>query len=164
MAIKAFLGLGNPGKEYEKTYHNVGKWAEGELGRMYEPEVDLGSDLITQEVFMNQSSAAARMVLRNKPYTIESVLVIHDDSDLLVGQYKLVLGGGSAGHKGVQDLIDQYGTENFWRLRIGIRDPKEQVRRKALEFVLNKWSVADEVLFKEALTRAWEELTSKELL
>lgn len=164
MKIRAFFGLGNPGKEYEKTYHNVGKWAEGELGRMYKPEVDFSSELVTHEVFMNQSSVAARMLLRNKPYAIESVLVIHDDSDLPVGQYKLALGGGSAGHKGVQDVIDQFGTENFWRLRIGIRDPKEQVRRKALEFVLNKWSAADEVLFKEVLAKAWEEILTRQLL
>ncbi len=164
MKIRAFFGLGNPGEEYEKTYHNVGKWAEGELGRLYKPKVDFGSELITREVFMNESSVAARMVLRNKPYAIESVLVIHDDSDLLIGQYKLALGGGSAGHKGVQDLINQYGTENFWRLRIGIRDPKEQVRRKALEFVLNKWSAADEALFREVLAKAWEEIGSKNLL
>ncbi|MDO8602166.1 MAG: aminoacyl-tRNA hydrolase [bacterium] len=162
--IKAFLGLGNPGKEYEKTYHNIGKWVTEKLRIEYQKEIGARVDFTNKTSFMNQSSVLAAALLKNKPYGAESLLVVHDDSDLVRGSYKLVFGGSSAGHKGIQDIIDNLGTEDFWRLRIGVRDPNEAVRRKADEFVLQKWSKADEIIFTTVLEKAWQEMQEKKLV
>lgn len=173
MAIKAIIGLGNEGKEYEKTYHSVGFFGCEFLRNLAErengPRVKF---LIPKGYFMNQMGAAAKKFISNTNLKSREILILHDDSDLMIGQFKLVFGGGSAGHKGVEDVINNLKTEDFWRLRIGIRDPGEFLeadlpagsarrRRKAGEFVLKQWSGADQAQFEEALTRAWEEIKMK---
>lgn len=77
----------------------------------------------------------------------EEVLIVHDDSDIALGNFKLSFGRGSAGHKGVESIINALGTKNFWRLRLGIRPQErgglEAARKKAEEFVLRKISAKD---------------------
>jgi len=149
--IRAIIGLGNPGKEYEHTYHNIGAWS-----------LPYFQDMLTYQPksFMNESGLDIARWLKMSNLTIAEVVIVHDDSDLPIGSYKLVKGGGSAGHNGVQSIIDHLGTEEFWRLRIGIRDPQEAVRKKDLEFVLQRFPKEQEAVFKEVLQKAWSELTS----
>lgn len=167
MPIRAFLGLGNPGAEYEKTYHNVGAFGVGllELDSAHKDK-DYPNLVFIYDIggYMNVIGTKVRQFIKRDGYKPEEVMIAHDDSDLLIGEYKLSFGGGSAGHKGIQSVIDNLKTENFWRLRIGVRDPMEKTRKKAGDFVLQKWSKADEGLFKKALTSAWEELKTKKLI
>lgn len=159
MAIKALIGLGNKGKEYAHTFHNIGAWtlslfeayAHAEERAQLLFEYPSGS--------MNESGAPLRSWLENHNLTAQDILIIHDDSDLPVGSYKLVQGGGSGGHKGVQSIINNLGTEDLWRLRIGIRDPQETVRIKALDFVLHRFPKEFEPIFESVAQRAWTELT-----
>ena len=153
--IKAIIGLGNEGKEYVGTYHNVGTYAV----HLYEhKEANRPIRFFEPTGFMNAIGDPITQFLKNQPVSSEEMLIIHDDSDLLIGSYKLSFGGGSAGHKGVQSVIDSLGTDAFWRLRVGIRDPKEQVRQKAGDFVLKKISKAEEVLVASALEKVWPEI------
>jgi PTH1 family peptidyl-tRNA hydrolase len=108
--------------------------------------------------FMNESGAPVRSWLKLNNVSVDEVVVAHDDSDLPLGTYKLVRGGGSAGHKGIESLLSAFGTPDFWRLRIGVRDPNEQVRKKAFDFVLSAWSAADEKQFVTVCERAWPEI------
>ncbi len=152
LPIRVVVGLGNPGEEYEHTYHNVGILFLRELETMCEavPKIHslkkfeyskIGSQVLARPcTFMNESGEAVREVLRFFKETPDHLLVVHDDSDLLLGTYKIDFGRGTAGHRGVASIIGLLHTKNFYRLRIGIRPPTLEggKRMKASEFVLKK--------------------------
>lgn len=159
MALRALIGLGNSEKEYEHTYHNIGAWSL-EYFKQF-AQVDGLADRLTfkePEGFMNNSGAVVKKWLNYNNLTAQDVIIVHDESDLEVGTYKLVRGGGSAGHNGVQSVIDHLGTEDFWRLRIGIRSPNDQVRKKALDFVLERFPDSLEPVFQDVFKKAWLDL------
>jgi len=162
--VKLVIGLGNPGKEYEKTYHNVGFLAINYLTK--NPLISNFqfpiSKLLKSDVFMNQSGNFVKAALKKYKIKPEELLIIHDDSDIELGKYKLCFGRGSAGHKGVQSIIDALNTKNFWRLRIGIRreltqNKRKVARTKASELVLKKITKRD----LEILEKVFEEILNK---
>lgn len=162
-ALEVIIGLGNEGEEYQKTYHNVGSFVTSFLK---EKQASEGGIRFIDKVggYMNVIGGPIKKMVAKTGINPEHLLIVHDETDLPIGEYRISLGGGSAGHKGVASVIDHLGTEQFWRLRIGVRDPKEQVRRKAEEFVLSHWSKADELFFVEVASQAMEELKQKQLL
>ena len=129
--IKIVIGLGNPDIEYEKTYHNVGHifidFTKEEL-RIKNKE------LLKTAVFMNKSGLFIKENLKKESAKPEELLIIHDDSDIELGKFKLSFGRNSAGHKGVQSIIDALKSQKIWRLRIGARNEKNKT--KAGQFVL----------------------------
>jgi len=154
MKIKPSLiiGLGNPGKEYEKTYHNVGiLFIDYSINKM--PPTSNFKFLISN-TFMNQSGNFVKAALKKYKIKPEEVLIVHDDSDIELGKYKISFGRGSAGHRGVESIIKSLGAKNFWRLRIGIRRRLTRTLRgltqtKAIDLVLKKINKKDlEVLEK----------------
>ncbi len=109
---------------------------------------------------MNESGGFVKKIVKKNNVKPEELLIIHDDSDIKMGEYKLSFGRSSAGHRGVQSIIDSLKTKNFWRLRIGIghgptRTPHGLVRKKASEIVLKKISKAD----METLNKIFKEFT-----
>lgn len=159
--IRIIVGLGNEGAEYEGTYHNVGSFVSAHFRNN---EILPRSRFFTLTGFMNNIGGPIRkFASRGNTLPIE-MLVIHDETDLPVGEYKFSFGGGSAGHRGVQSVIDNFGTPDFWRLRIGVRDPREKIRRKAEEFVLRQWSSAEEEEFVAVSEQARKELITKKLI
>jgi PTH1 family peptidyl-tRNA hydrolase len=174
---KAVIGLGNPGVDYENTYHNIGFNAVDWLKENYGKETTTaqksakgyfeyckGKNLIWIKslVFMNESGAAVKRALRYFNLRPEEILIIHDDSDLEIGQVKLSWNRGSAGHKGIESVIKQLGTRKLWRLRIGIRSPSQVLRsktwegerKKASEFVLRKIRQSNEEMLLQAFKDA----------
>ena len=143
--LKLVIGLGNPGKEYHDTYHNVGHLFVDSLEKISDLKFPAdakalaGKQVLKSNVFMNNSGLFVKKELKSRKLKPENLLIVHDDSDIEFGKVKLSVGRGSAGHKGVQNIIDQIKTKNFWRLRIGIR-PIEKTRNKAGDFVLKKIS------------------------
>ncbi len=139
--FKLIIGLGNPGEDYQNTNHNIGLMA-----------VDFMGKGMKSEVYMNKSGEFVRQEIKKAKVKPENLLVIHDDSDIELGKYKLSFGRSSAGHRGVQNIIDQLRTDKFWRLRIGIRPATEKARTKAEDLVLKKISSASkkklELVFK----------------
>lgn len=150
--IGLIAGLGNPGNEYENTYHNIGILALEYLSKknlsaarkmkpirgLFEYTKTNGVAWIKPLVFMNESGKAVAEAGRFFKIKPEEMIIIHDDSDLHIGDFKISFGLGSAGHKGIESIIKQLGTKNFFRVRIGIRPPGENQkrRRKASELVL----------------------------
>ncbi len=153
--VKLIIGLGNPDKEYENTYHNVGFLAVDYLTKS--PPISNFqfpiSKLIKSEVFMNQSGDFVKYAVKKNGVKPEEILIIHDDADIELGKYKLSFGRGSAGHRGVESIIASLGTKNFWRLRIGIRrkhpQTARQTRKSAGDFVLKKITKTDWEIFKK---------------
>ncbi len=155
--IKALVGLGNIGKEYESTYHNVGVFVAQEIAKLASAE---GKSLKVYEPvgYMNVSGLPVAAWMKQGNLQINEIIVAHDESDLPIGEYKISHGGGSAGHNGIASLIEHLHTEEFARLRVGIRDPKEVIRKKAGEFVLTTWSKAEEAAFMDVAKKAWNQI------
>jgi len=151
--IKIVIGLGNADKQYNNTYHNVGFLAVDFL------QNKIAIPTAKNNSYMNVSGADVAKAMKNHNAKPEETIITHDDSDLTIGNYKLSFGSGAAGHHGVESIQANLKTNDFWRLRIGIRPTSETVRQKAEEFVLKKISSAD----KKILESVFEKI-SKELL
>lgn len=151
--MKLIIGLGNNGEEYKNTYHNVGFLM---LDYLKTKNIDL--PLIKLSGFMNEAGKDARQALKKYKLTPEDMLVIHDDSDIPLGEYKFSTSRGSAGHKGVQNIIDILGTNNFSRLRIGIRPLETKEHVKAEDFVLKNISKTNLEILERVFAQAGEEI------
>lgn len=149
------VGLGNPGKEYDGTRHNIGFACVDALAEKqgFEPWVQkkdlkclytsqlLGSTrtiLIKPTTFMNLSGEAVQAVSSFYNVTPESILVVHDELDIPFGQIRTRMGGGSAGHNGIKSITQHLG-EDYGRVRIGI-GPKEPEQMDSADFVLARFS------------------------
>ena len=150
--IKLFVGLGNPGPEYQATRHNAGFWwvdaLAGEL--KLDPAFDKGYQglvargavhgqqvwLLEPQTFMNLSGRSVAALARFYKIAPEEILVVHDELDVAPGQAKLKFGGSHAGHNGLRDIHAQLGTGDYWRLRIGIGHPA--VKEEVVNWVLKK--------------------------
>jgi PTH1 family peptidyl-tRNA hydrolase len=166
LALRLFVGLGNPGREYEQTRHNAGFWLADELARRHGgswktesrfnamlAKVGIaGSELwlVKPLAYMNRSGGVAAAVANFYRIDAREILVAHDELDLPAGDVRLKDGGGAGGHNGLKDLIAHFG-DGFWRLRLGIGHPGS--RDLVSGYVLNRASAAEQVLLDEA-TRA----------
>lgn len=158
--IKALVGLGNEGGEYASTYHNVGNFVAKEIATLAE-EGGRTLRVYPLEGFMNESGPHVFAWMKMNGLKLDEVVIIHDEGDLLVGNFKLSSESGSAGHNGIKSLIETFKTESFLRLRVGVRDENEQIRRKTGEFVLNNWNKEQEASFVEVAKKAWVALCDK---
>jgi PTH1 family peptidyl-tRNA hydrolase len=143
-------GLGNPGREYAQTRHNVGWMVVDELVRRHGgswrskfsgqlAEVRLDSSrlaLVKPETYMNESGRSIAAAARFFKVVPEAVLVVHDDVDLEEGRLQARLGGGLAGHNGLRSIARDLGSQDFLRLRIGVGRPGRGDRRSVADFVL----------------------------
>ena len=166
------IGLGNPGKKFENTRHNVGFMAIDKFAKKNNfPEFKLQkkSDalvsekeniiLVKPQTFMNDSGKSAKEIIKNKP--AEDLIVIHDDIDLPVGKVKIVKERGAAGHKGVESIIQNIGNDGLVRFRIGIGGQKNV---KAMKVVLKKFSEQEQKIINETIQKTVDalELFAKE--
>ena len=142
------VGLGNPGKKYEKTRHNVGSKVIDELEPLNLKNVVLAKP----KTFMNESGKAVKQLIRNWELEIRNLIVIHDDLDLLLGKIRIVKNRGSAGHKGVESVIKELGIKDFIRLRVGIK-PETGKPKNPENFVLQKFNKDEEEIVKEVIKK-----------
>lgn len=142
IGIRLFVGLGNPGPEYEATRHNAGFWwidavahttgtSMGVDAKFFgrSARIKVGSHeawLLEPTTFMNASGRSVAALARFYKILPEEILVIHDELDLAPGIVKLKQGGGHGGHNGLKDITAHLGTPNFWRLRLGIGHPGDK--------------------------------------
>jgi PTH1 family peptidyl-tRNA hydrolase len=142
--MKLIVGLGNPGKRYEKTRHNVGyvvidKLAQVfginnyELSKKARAEyvwVKLNGskvELVKPQTMMNESGFSVSYILRkHRELKISDIYVIHDDLDIKLGEYKIQKSKGPHDHKGLNSIYDKIGTKNFWHIRIGVENRKRR--------------------------------------
>jgi peptidyl-tRNA hydrolase, PTH1 family len=165
--IKLFVGLGNPGPEYEATRHNVGFWWVDALAS--ELKVTLTHDrsyhglvarttlhgqtiwLLEPQTFMNLSGKSVAALARFFKIAPEEILVVHDELDVVPGQAKLKFGGSHAGHNGLRDIHAQLGTGDYWRLRLGIGHPG--VKAEVVNWVLKKPAPEHRTSIEECIAR-----------
>ena len=165
--IKLFVGLGNPGAEYEHTRHNAGFWFIDQLAQQLkaplQPEKNFhgwaarttlqGQTLwlLKPATFMNLSGKSVAALAKFYKIAPENMLVAHDELDLVPGEAKLKLGGGHAGHNGLRDIHAQMGTDAYWRLRLGIGHPG--VKSEVVHWVLKKPAPEQRILIDTSIDR-----------
>ena len=156
------VGLGNPGKQYDLTRHNAGFMALDLLagGVEWEHKYDsqfLKTDsviLAKPQLFMNLSGKSVEQIM--KFYPTAQLIVIHDEMDFPVGSMKIMKNSTAAGHNGVQSIIDELGTKDFIRIRIGINNPETKKDLPTDAFVLQKFIADEEQLVKEVMVKVIE--------
>ena len=150
--IKLFVGLGNPGPEYEATRHNAGFWWIDALSRELKAPLSLDKNyhgqvartsingqtiwLLKPLTFMNLSGKSVAALARFFKIAPEEILVAHDELDIMPGQVKLKFGGSHAGHNGLRDIHAQVASPDYWRLRLGVGHPG--VKADVINWVLKK--------------------------
>ncbi|OPX88676.1 MAG: Peptidyl-tRNA hydrolase [Pelotomaculum sp. PtaB.Bin104] len=168
--MKLIVGLGNPGREYAQTRHNIGFMVIDRLALKFKVSVDkkmfkalIGQGqidgekvvLVKPQTYMNLSGEAVSALLNWFKLNVSDLLVIYDDLDLPAGKMRIRSGGGSGGHKGMQSIIQMLGTESFPRLRIGIGRPPEPGFETA-GYVLGHFRDEEAQAFEEVLDLAPE--------
>lgn len=173
--IKLIAGLGNPGPEYVTTRHNAGFWLIDQLARdagatlRHEPRFNAlvakarlyGDEiwLLEPQTFMNLSGQSVAGLARFFKVNPDEILVAHDELDLPPGTVKFKRGGGSGGHNGLKDISTKLGTQDYWRLRIGIGHPRELQPQQSgkpdvANFVLKAPRREEQTLIDESIERS----------
>jgi len=166
--IRLVVGLGNPGKEYERTRHNAGFWLverfaassgvhfrkdpkyQALVARM--PAEAGGAWLLMPQSFMNASGRAVQMLAGFFKIRPDEILVVHDELDFAPGVARVKQGGGIAGHNGLKDISQRIASHEYWRLRIGIGHPGD--KDAVADYVLHKPSAEDRTAIDQAIERA----------
>ncbi|UOQ44672.1 aminoacyl-tRNA hydrolase [Halobacillus salinarum] len=165
--MKCIVGLGNPGKKYEQTRHNVGfmiidelvkqnGWSLGQekFRGFYTVEHVRGEKvlLLKPQTYMNLSGESLRPFMDYYEIDVEDVLVVYDDLDLPPGKIRLRKKGGHGGHNGIRNIIDHLGTKEFKRLRIGVGRPS--VPMPVVDYVLHSFDKEQEESMNESIQQA----------
>ncbi|MDP9107765.1 MAG: aminoacyl-tRNA hydrolase [Pseudomonadota bacterium] len=169
MAIRLIVGLGNPGPEYEQTRHNAGFWlvdnlangaARCTLARETRFQALVGKSsigaqeiwLLEPQTFMNRSGQSVGALARFYKINPDEIVVVHDELDLAPGIARLKKGGSSGGHNGLKDITAALGTQDYWRLRIGIGHPRNAGSQQAVaDYVLHRPRKEEQTLLDDAL-------------
>jgi len=168
--MKLIVGLGNPGKEYQNTRHNVGfimaeklissfKFPISKLEKKFNAQISAGLFngnkiiIVQPQTFMNESGIAVRAISDFYKITPNDIIIVHDDKDIALGEYKIQTDRGPAGHNGVKSIIEHLGTQNFTRMRIGVA-PKEHEIQDTADFVLGKLRKEEKIILDDVLEKA----------
>ena len=165
MAPRLIVGLGNPGRDYEETRHNAGFWFCARLARAW--GIPLAHEsrfhgivgrsagniwMLLPQTFMNRSGQAVGALARFHRIEPAEILVVHDELDIPPGQLRLKFGGGMGGHNGLKDITSHLGTQDYWRLRIGIGHPGD--RNEVVNYVLKQPRREEQAEIDAAIDRA----------
>jgi PTH1 family peptidyl-tRNA hydrolase len=170
--IKLFVGMGNPGPEYEATRHNAGAWWIDALASTLKVQMVMDRNyhgfvarttvngqtiwLLQPQTFMNLSGKSVAALARFFKILPSEILVAHDEMDIAPGEAKLKLGGSHAGHNGLRDIHSQLGSSDYWRLRLGVGHPGD--KSEVVSWVLKKPSADHRIAIEQTIDRALKAL------
>ncbi len=161
------IGLGNPGKKYERTRHNAGFMAVDEISRLAGIDISqekhhsligkgrIGASeaiLAKPQTYMNESGMAVAALLQDAYLEADSLIVLHDELDLPLGTVRIKNGGGHGGHNGLRSIIENIGTADFTRVRIGIGRPPAGM--EGVDYVLRSFAEDERQIAGEAAEKA----------
>lgn len=167
--MKIIVGLGNPGKKYERTRHNAGFMAVDELAGLLHVSLDqekhgaliararVDSEelvLAKPQTYMNDSGRAVAAILRDTYRTVSDLIVLHDELDLPLGVVRVKVGGGHGGHNGLRSITEYLGSSDFIRVRIGIGRPAPGM--DAADYVLSPYLAEERKIASESISKASE--------
>lgn len=172
MSIRLIVGLGNPGPEYEQTRHNAGFWLVDNLANSLPgcrlqretrfnalvAKTSIGGNevwLLEPQTYMNRSGQSVGGLARFFKINPDEILVVHDELDLAPGSAKLKKGGSSGGHNGLKDITAALGTQDYWRLRLGIGHPRSLgLQQPVADFVLHRARKEEQMLIEESIDKS----------
>jgi PTH1 family peptidyl-tRNA hydrolase len=172
MSIRLIVGLGNPGPEYEQTRHNAGFWLVDNLANSLPgcrlqretrfnalvAKTSIGGNevwLLEPQTYMNRSGQSVGGLARFFKINPDEILVVHDELDLAPGVAKLKKGGSSGGHNGLKDITASLGTQEYWRLRLGIGHPRSLgLQQPVADFVLHRARKEEQILIEESIDKS----------
>jgi len=172
MSIRLIVGLGNPGPEYEQTRHNAGFWLIEQLANSlpgcrlqresrfnaFVAKTQIAGNevwLLEPQTFMNRSGQSVGGLARFFKILPDEILVVHDELDLAPGVAKLKKGGSSGGHNGLKDITAALGTQDYWRLRLGIGHPRTMgIQQPVADFVLHRPRKEEQNLIEDAIDKS----------
>lgn len=170
--IRLLVGLGNPGQDYDGTRHNAGFWWLNAVASALKAPLSFDKNyhglvartavhgqavwLLEPQTFMNLSGKSVAALTHFFKITPQEVLVAHDELDIVPGEAKLKLGGSHAGHNGLRDIHAQLGTDQYWRLRLGIGHPGN--KDDVIHWVLKKPSLDHRIAIDQAIERSLKAL------
>ena len=169
-SIRLVVGLGNPGKDHERSRHNAGFWLverfaaqqgvvlrkDGKFQALVGRRDAQAAWLVLPQTFMNSSGRAVQMLAGFFKIAADEILVVHDEVDFPPGTARLKQGGGIAGHNGLKDISQRLATHDYWRLRIGVGHPGD--KDAVADYVLGRPSAQDKAAIDEAIARSIEAL------
>lgn len=173
--MKLIVGLGNPGKNYTKTRHNVGFMildalrnsldsSEWSLSKKFNAETS-GCTVSNEKIilskpmtFMNASGQSVQMIAHFYKITPKDIIVVHDDKDLKLGDIRVQEDRSHAGHNGIKSIIEHIGTQKFTRVRVGVASENEKKMRDTAKFVLGKFGLFEKKKLEEVMNRSIEEI------
>lgn len=177
--MKLIVGLGNPGKRYERTRHNVGfmvldrlhtalkprNISSWELSKKFNAELAGVTTVHNEKIilakpmtFMNDSGASVQLIAHYYKLAPTDIVVVHDDKDLALGKFIVQINRGHAGHNGVRSIIEHLNTKNFTRIRIGIGKDDQKKLDDVPEFVLGKFGLLERKQINAVMESATEKL------
>ena len=163
------VGLGNPGKTYQRTRHNLGFQVVDRLAERHDIKVgqkkfkgQFGSGsigdrrvcLLKPQTYMNLSGGAVAEAVNYHKIPLEQVLIAHDDVDLELGRIQVKFGGGHGGHRGLQSVIENLSADEFTRIRVGVNRPEGEA--DVSDYVLEPFSKAEQAIAEDAVREAAE--------
>ncbi|MBU0597074.1 aminoacyl-tRNA hydrolase [Patescibacteria group bacterium] len=174
--MKLIVGLGNPGKTYQKTRHNIGfmvldalhknivQGYDWKLSKKFNAEIvetSIGDEkiiLVKPMTFMNQSGEAVQLVMSYYKIYEKDLLVVHDDKDLPLGKIKIENDRGSAGHNGIKSIIEHIKTQDFTRVRIGVASENKKKMSDTSKFVLGKFGLSEKKTLKATIENSIQQI------
>jgi PTH1 family peptidyl-tRNA hydrolase len=177
--MKLIVGLGNPGKKYINTRHNVGqlvlealaknqnsKFKSQNCNLKFKIDKKLNSEILKVKdlilakplTFMNESGKAVKKLVDRYKINLSNLWIIHDDLDLALGRYKIQKGRGPRLHKGIVSIEKELGTEVFWRVRVGIENREPSNKISGESYVLQRFDGSEEEILKKTIDKIAQEL------
>ena len=175
------IGLGNPGKKYDNTPHNIGfevidkfakenNFPDFKLSKKFKAHISKKQNIILAkpETFMNNSGKSVKKLSETRSLArdrvSEELVVLQDDIDLELGKIRVSKNRGSAGHKGIESIIQELGTKNFTRIRIGVKPPcYHALVHGSKGYVLKRFDKKSKEIIKKSIDKALEELKKNSL-
>ena len=171
--MKLVIGLGNPGKKHDRSRHNIGFWVVDKLGEVlgeekfvlekrWEAEVMRVGNfiLVKPSTFMNASGRSVRKIKDYFKINFDDVWIAHDDLDIVLGEYKMQKGKGPKIHNGLKSVEENLGSDEFWRIRVGIDGRGGKRRESGEKYVLGNFGKKEKRVVDKVVDEAVEEFLS----
>ena len=155
--MRLIVGLGNPGGKYTNNRHNIGHLVVAELTKKRLPK---GFIVKKANCFINQSGEFVKKLVVQYNINLSNLWVIHDDLDIPLGSYKIQKGKGPKLHNGINSIEETLGTEDFWRVRVGVDNRSPEDRISGEEYVLQDFSEKEMKLLKPVIDEICKKLAT----
>lgn len=156
--MKLIVGLGNPGVEYKNNRHNVGYMF---IDEAKDSNKNKNLVFLKTDSHMNSSGESVKKILKSHPVKFEDLYIVHDELDIPIGSYKIQFGVGPKVHNGINNIEDELGTNEFWRVRIGVDNRTPENRIRGEEYVLQDFTEEELKTIDQTVKNSLKELYEK---